>query len=81
MNFPSLPPIIQIDFTIELQLNTNPISKQAYRMSTKELKKLKRQLQELLDKGHNYPSVSLWGAFVLFVKEKEGNMWICIDYG
>ncbi|XP_031745635.1 uncharacterized protein LOC116406054 [Cucumis sativus] len=38
------------------------------------------QLQELLDKGFIRPSVSPWGAPVLFVKKKDGSMRLCIDY-
>ncbi|KAL4037959.1 hypothetical protein IC575_001562 [Cucumis melo] len=37
-------------------------------------------LQELLDKGFIRPSVSPWGAPVLFVKKKDGSMRLCIDY-
>ena len=46
-------------------------------MALVELAKLKKQLQELLDKGFIRPSVSPWGAPVLFVKKKDG---LCIDY-
>jgi hypothetical protein len=37
-------------------------------------------LQELLDKGFICPSVSPWGAHVLFVKKKDGILRLCIDY-
>ena len=37
-------------------------------------------MQELLDKGFIRPSVSPWGAPVLFVKKKDGSMQLCIDY-
>ncbi|TYK26473.1 DNA/RNA polymerases superfamily protein [Cucumis melo var. makuwa] len=43
-----------------------------YRMAPSELKELKMQLQELVDKGYIRPSVSPWGAPVLFVKKKDG---------
>ncbi|KAA0040652.1 pol protein [Cucumis melo var. makuwa] len=49
-------------------------------MAPAELKELKIQLQELLDKGFIRPSVSPWGAPVLFVKKKDGSMRLCIDY-
>ncbi|KAL4030390.1 hypothetical protein IC575_008626 [Cucumis melo] len=49
-------------------------------MAPAELKELKVQLQELLDKGFIRPSVSPWGAPVLFVKKKDGSMHLCIDY-
>jgi hypothetical protein len=60
--------------------STNPISKAPYRMASSELKELKEQLQELLDKGFTHPSISPWGALVLFVKKKDGSMTMCIDY-
>lgn len=49
-------------------------------MSVLELTELKMQLQELLDKGYIRPSVSPWGAVVLFLKEKDGTMKMCMDY-
>ncbi|KAL0551944.1 hypothetical protein IC582_011037 [Cucumis melo] len=75
-----LPPPREIDFAIELEPGTAPISRAPYRMAPVELKKLKVQLQELLDKGFIRPSVSPWGAPVLFVKKKDGSMHLCIDY-
>jgi hypothetical protein len=49
-------------------------------MSTPELKVLQMQLEELLKKGYICPSVSPWGAPVLFVKKKDGTLRICIDF-
>ena len=49
-------------------------------MALLELKELKLQLQELLEKGFIRPSVSPWGAPVLFVKKKDGTLRLCIDY-
>ncbi|GMJ10754.1 hypothetical protein HRI_004744600 [Hibiscus trionum] len=49
-------------------------------MAPKDLKELKTQLQEFLDRGFIRPSVSPWGAPVLFVKKKDGTMRMCIDY-
>ena len=56
------------------------MSRAPYRMSILELTELKMQLQELLEKGYIRPSVSPWGAPVLFVKKKDGTMWICMDH-
>ncbi|KAA0067962.1 ty3-gypsy retrotransposon protein [Cucumis melo var. makuwa] len=75
-----LPPPREIDFAIELELGTIPISRVTYRMVPAELKELKVQLQELLDKGFIRSSVSPWGVPVLFVKKKDGSMRLCIDY-
>ncbi|KAL4026723.1 hypothetical protein IC575_015162 [Cucumis melo] len=77
---PGLLPPREVDFAIELESGTAPISRAPYRMAPAELKELKVQLQELLDKGFIRPSVSPWGAPVLFVKKKDGSMRLCIDY-
>ncbi|GFY95476.1 hypothetical protein Acr_10g0008610 [Actinidia rufa] len=70
----------EIEFYIDLNPGTRPISKAPYRMSPLELKELKIQLQDLLEKGFIRPSVSPWGAPVLFVRKKDGTMRLCIDY-
>nr|GEW58153.1 putative reverse transcriptase domain-containing protein [Tanacetum cinerariifolium] len=70
----------KVEFGIELILGTQPISKASYCMAPIELKELKEQLQELLDLGFIRPSVSPWGAPILFVKNKDGSMRLCIDY-
>ena len=51
-----------------------------FRLAPAELKELKEQLQELLDKGFIRPNTSPWGAPVLFVKKKDGTLRLCIDY-
>jgi len=70
---PRLPPQQEIDFEIELVPGAHPISKSPYRMAPTELKDLKVQLEELLQKGFIRPSVSLWGAPILFVKKERWN--------
>jgi hypothetical protein len=77
---PELTPGREIDFSIDLLPGSVPISKAPYRMSLPELTELKIQLQELLDKEYIKPSVSPWGAPVLFVKNKDGTVILCIDY-
>src|SRR5688572_473541 len=49
-------------------------------MAPAELKELKRQLKDLLDKGFIRPSKSPWGALILFVRKKDGSLRMCIDY-
>ena len=49
-------------------------------MAPVELKELKLQLQELLEKGFICPSVSPWGAPMLFVNKKDGILQSCVDY-
>lgn len=47
-------------------------------MALAELKELKEQLKDLLDKGFMLPSISPQGALVLFVKKKDGSLRMCI---
>jgi hypothetical protein len=70
--FPGMPPYRDVEFVIELQPGTAPISKRPYCMPPKELAELKNQLQELLHKGYICPSSSPWGCPALFVKKKDG---------
>nr|GEZ42972.1 putative nucleotidyltransferase, ribonuclease H [Tanacetum cinerariifolium] len=77
---PGIPPVRKVEFNIELIPGAEPISKAPYRMAPIELKELKDQLQELLERGFIHPSVSPWGAPVLVVKKKDGSMRLCIDY-
>ena len=77
---PGMSPKRDLDFTIDLKLGTEPIARMPYRMSTSELKELKMQLKELLDLGLIRPSVSPWGAPVIFILKKDGSWRLCIDY-
>ncbi|KAJ4938747.1 hypothetical protein NE237_008271 [Protea cynaroides] len=77
---PGLPPDRATEFVIDLIPGAAPVSKAPYRMAPTELKELKVQLQELLDKGYIQPCISPWGAPVLFVKKKDGSVRLCIDY-
>ncbi|WMV09679.1 hypothetical protein MTR67_003064, partial [Solanum verrucosum] len=79
-DLPGMPHDKDIDFCIDLEPGTHPISVPPYRMAPTKLRELKAQVQELLDKGFIRPSASPWGAPVLFVKKKDGSMRMCIDY-
>ena len=50
-DLPGMPPDRDIDFCIDLEPGTHPISIPPYRMAPAKLRKLKAQLQELLGKG------------------------------
>ncbi|KAH0709324.1 hypothetical protein KY284_010751 [Solanum tuberosum] len=79
-DLPGIPPEREIDFGIDLLSDTQPISIPLYQIALAELKELKAQLKDLLDKGFIQPSISPWGAPVLFVKKKDGSLHMCIDY-
>ncbi|WMV33162.1 hypothetical protein MTR67_026547, partial [Solanum verrucosum] len=71
-DLPGMPPDRDIDLCINLEPDTRPISIPEYGMATAELRELKAQIQELLDKRLIRPSASPWGSLVLFVKKKDG---------
>jgi len=69
-----IPPDREIEFGIDLFPDTQPIYIPSYRMAPAELKELKEQLKDLLDKGFIRPSVSTWGAPVVFMQNKDGSL-------
>jgi hypothetical protein len=75
-----MPPERNVEFAIELIPGTTLISKRAYRVSGPELVELKKQIDELLEKGYIRPNTSPWAASVLFMEKKDGTKRMCIDY-
>jgi hypothetical protein len=75
-----MPPDQDVEFVIELQPSTAPISRRSYKMTPKELAELKVQLNELLDKGYIHPSSSPWDCPALFVKKKDQSLRLCVDH-
>jgi hypothetical protein len=73
-DLPGMPPERKVEFAIELLPRTAPIFKRAYRVSEPELVELKKQINELSEKGYIRPSTSPWAAPVLFVEKKDGTM-------
>ncbi|KAM1798221.1 hypothetical protein ACFX12_032316 [Malus domestica] len=79
-DLPGLPPDREVEFVIDLLPCMNPISLTPYRMALAELRELKVQLQELVNKGFIQPSTSPWRPPVLFVRKKDRTLRLCIDY-
>ena len=48
---PDIPPVREVDLSIEILPGTTPTSRAPYGITPTKLKELKIQLQELLDKG------------------------------
>ena len=78
--FSRLPPHREIEFSIDDVLGATLSSITSYRMAPVELKEMKLQLEELLDKGFICLSVSPWGAPMLIVKKKDGTLRLCVYY-
>nr|GEX34795.1 putative reverse transcriptase domain-containing protein [Tanacetum cinerariifolium] len=75
-----LPPLREIEFRIELIPKGVSIAKSPICLAPFESEELSGQLKELKDKSFIRPSLSPWGASVLFVKKKDGSFRMCIDY-
>src|SRR5438132_7214080 len=75
-----LPTKRKVDHAIEVIPGTEPPFRSIYRLSYEETNELKKQLADLLQKCFIRPSVSPFGAPVLFVHKKEGTLRLCIDY-
>ncbi|KAD6454523.1 hypothetical protein E3N88_09229 [Mikania micrantha] len=79
-DLPGVPLDRDVEFKIDLIPGAKPIAKAPYRLAPSEMKELMTQLQDFLDKGFIRPSISPWGAPILFVKKKDGSLRMCIDY-
>nr|CAH66095.1 OSIGBa0114I04.2 [Oryza sativa] len=79
-DLPGMPPKRDIEFRIDLVPGTTPIHKRPYRMAANELVEVKRQVDDLLQKGYIRPSSSPWGAPVIFVEKKDHTQRMCVDY-
>src|SRR5436305_4188456 len=74
-----LPPR-DLDHRIKLEPGSRPPWRPIYWMSPLELDTLHKELDKLLKNGSIEPSVSPYGAPVIFVKKKSGELQMCIDY-
>ena len=75
-----MPPDRDIEFINDLVPGTLPISKRPYWMPASELAELKKQIDVLQEKGFIRPSLSPWGAPVLFVEKKDSSQGMHVDY-
>jgi transposase InsO family protein len=66
---------------INLVEGATPTKSPTYRMTPKMLEETRRQLTELLDRGHIRPSSSPFAAPILFVGKKDSDeLRMCVDY-
>ena len=75
-----LPPKRAVEHRIDLEPGSKPPFRATHRMSPMELQEVARQLDEYLQKGHIQPSSSPYGAPILLVRTKTGDLRLCVDY-
>lgn len=75
-----MPPKREIDHRIDLLPDSSPHFQYSYRMSPKEMDEMKRVIGELCDLGYIRPSMSPWGAPVLFAPKADGTLRFCTDF-
>jgi hypothetical protein len=69
-----------VEHKIDLVPGSTPPSRALYRLSPDEQDEMTRQLASFIEKGFVRPSVSPFGAPVLFVRKKDGSLRMCVDY-
>jgi hypothetical protein len=80
-NIPAgLPPQRSYDHHIVLENNSQPINQPAYRASASDNDEIRKQVDEMLEKGWIRPSTSSFASPVLLVKKHDGSMRMCVDY-
>ena len=75
-----LPPARNVGHTIPFEPGSTLPFRPLYRLSPVELEEAKRQIDEYLEKGWIEPSSLPYGAPILFVPKKNGQLRMCVDY-
>ena len=79
---PGMPPARPgLDLKINLRDKSAPPPKlRQFRLSHTEQAEVKKQVEQMLEKGWVRPSVSPYGHPILFVRKKTGELRMCIDF-
>ena len=76
----TLAPHWPYDLKIALEDGAMPPQPLIYSLSNSELGTLREFIDEHLNIGFIWPSCSSHGAPILFVKKKDGSLWLCVDF-
>jgi len=75
-----LPPHRPYDLKIDLEEGAQPPVGPIYSLSASEQEALKKFIEENLNTGFIRPTSSPHGILVLFVKKKDGSLYLCVDF-
>jgi hypothetical protein len=79
-NINTLPEHCQYDCIIDLEEGWRPPFGAIYNLSQDELTTLCEYINENLENGFIWHSKSIVGASILFVKNTNGSLWMCVVY-
>ena len=75
-----MPPPREVSHHIKLKPDVVPVRRPPYPLGEAKLAAMLTQVKELAEQQWISPSCSPWGAPILFVKKKEGEWRMCIDF-
>ena len=79
---PGLAPHHPLDHAIDfVDDNAPPPRHKQYRLSVTELDVVQKHVDEILKKSWIHPNMSPYGAPILFVHKKMGELRMCVDFG
>ena len=76
----TLPPHRPCDLKINLEEETSPPLGPIYSLSPAELTALREFINEHLKSSFIHPTNSPYRALILFIKKKNGQLWLCVDF-
>ena len=76
----SLPPHREYDLKINIKETAKALLGPVYPLSQSELGALHEFIDEHLNMGFICPSNSPFGVPVLFIKKKDGSLWLCVNF-
>ncbi len=78
--FNAFPPCKNVDHKIEAMLGLAPPLKAPYRLNQKELKKFKKQLNDLFNQRYIQQIKLPYKTLILFANKNDDKLKMCIDY-